>query len=176
MSATQMPVSTNDETVVPLPDFPQSCTGAPCPAVFSTNDTLLVSFYLADSASDWYESQGAVVGPGGVMTAVVTFERPSVHLFGPPNDEAFGGHRLAKKGLRPYGAYEVLNSEWIKHLEVMNSVHHRHDKQRFLARDRHFILTFHDETFECIAYGLSIEAGAGSPVRRILDKMPALDC
>jgi hypothetical protein len=93
---------------------------------------------------------------------VVHFHRPTIHTLGPPNDETLHGHRLAKKGLQPYGAFEVINSEWIRLLEQMNSVHHRHDRERFLEGKRHFIITFHDSVFECIACGYEVEIHSGS--------------
>jgi hypothetical protein len=94
--------------------------------------------------------------------AVVHFERPSIHSLGPPNDEAFEGHRLARKGLQPYGAFELVNSEWIRLIEKMNSVHERHDRERFLEGKRHFIITFHDSVFECVVSGYRIELIPGS--------------
>ena len=52
-------------------------------------------------------------------------------MFGPPNDEAFDGHPLARRGLRPYGAFEVTHSSWIRQLEQMNSVHPHHSPPLF---------------------------------------------
>jgi hypothetical protein len=42
------------------------------------------------------------------------------------------------------------DSPWIAALERRNRVHRLHDPERFASR-RHFILPFHDSTFECIA-------------------------
>jgi hypothetical protein len=74
-------------------------------------------------------------------------------MFGSPNDEAFHGHPLAERGLGPYGAYRVEDSSWIRRLERMNSVHPRHDPERFRALT-HCVLSFHDSTFECVAEGV----------------------
>lgn len=107
-----------------------------------------VAFYLSDErlAADMQR-----IGPqdGAEAVGVVRF-RACAHMFGPPNDEAFGGHPLAGRGLRPYGAFEVVGSSWIRQLERMNSVHERHRPERF-AKLRHFVLSFHDSTFECVA-------------------------
>jgi hypothetical protein len=81
---------------------------------------------------------------------VATFDRPYAHMFGPPNDEAFDGHPLAGRGLEPYGAFRVDDSSWIRRLERMNSVHEVHRAEAF-AELTHFILAFHDSTFECVA-------------------------
>jgi hypothetical protein len=44
----------------------------------------------------------------------------------------------------------------------MNSVHPYHNKDNFLEGKRHFILAFHDSTFECIANSYAIEKTEGS--------------
>jgi hypothetical protein len=128
-------------------------------------------FYVEERDPTWDGTYVRMVGveSSDEMAAVVKFERPSIHTFGPPNDEAFAGHRLASKGLRPYGAFEILNSQWIRQLEKMNSVHPMHDPQRYMEGKRHFILTFHDTTFECIARGHSVELTRGS-IKELLSK------
>jgi hypothetical protein len=157
--------SSNDrEKVVPLEDFPQSSVGAPCPAVIATEHSLILIFLVEDRDPGW---DGTTVRPVGLDSddercAVVHLERPSIHSLGPPNDEAFSGHRLAKKGLKPYGAFEVTDSEWILLLEKVNSVHPYHDRKRFLEGKRHFIVTFHSSVFECVARGYRVELVSGS--------------
>lgn len=86
-------------------------------------------------------------------TAVIEFRRCLLSRFGLPNDEALPGHPLARLGLKAYGAFEVLNSSWRAEAEAQNRV-------CFPATDysevRHFILTFHDSSFECLAVGLDV--------------------
>jgi hypothetical protein len=96
-------------------------------------------------------------GPGGVRRALVAFEHARTHYLGSPNDETLHGHPLRKRGLGFYGAFEVVNSSWIRALEQMNSVHPRHDPSRF-EELRHFIFTFQDVTFECIAKQVKVVA------------------
>ena len=98
-------------------------------------------------------------------------------MFGPPNDETFSGHPLADRGLHPYAVFEVRDSSWIRKLERMNSVHHRHNRERFLEGLRHFVFAFHDSTFECVAHGFEVEVFRGSSRRAnymagILSKTP----
>lgn len=45
----------------------------------------------------------------------------------------------------------MINSDWIQEMERRNSVHPRHDKARFLEGLIHYIITFHDSTFECLS-------------------------
>lgn len=151
------------EAVIKLQGFPQSSIGAPCPMLVASEHALHVAFY-GEPEPDWNGAATRIVESNSTEEQVilVTFEHPSTHLFGPPNDEAFSGHRLAAKGLEPYGAFEVLHSEWIQQLEAMNAVHPRHDRARFLEGKRHLILTFHDSTFECVARGYRVEFTKGS--------------
>ncbi len=86
-------------------------------------------------------------------TVVIEWQSCRGAVFGDPNDEAFYGHRLYDKGLQDIlWAGEVHKSGWIAAGERVNSVHPRHDPERF-ANARHFILRFKDSTFECIAEG-----------------------
>lgn len=152
------------DNVVKLKGFPQSSIGAPCPALVSTEHSLLLCFYLENRESDWDGTTVKTVGYDSQdeCVCVVNFERPTIHTFGPPNDEAFAGHRLEKKGVTPYSAFEIINSSWIQQLEIMNSVHPYHDRGQFLKDKRHFIISFHDSAFECIANGYEFKVKSGS--------------
>ena len=73
---------------------------------------------------------------------VVRFDGAVFQSLGPPNDEEFVHHVLYAKGLRPYGAYEVLASslvvEWWPKIAPAIVL-------------RHFIFTFEDSSFESVA-------------------------
>ena len=90
---------------------------------------------------------------GGPRVAVVRFERATIY-FGGPNDEAFEGHPLYRAGLQPYEFAEILDSPWVAAMERRNRVHPGHDPAMFSTL-RHFVLPFHDSTFECVAETLS---------------------
>jgi hypothetical protein len=108
-----------------------------------------------------------------MAVAVIRFRMPSAHMFGPPNDEAFSGHPLASRGLGPYAVFEVRQSSWIRGLERMNAVHPCHDRERYMARRRHFVFAFHDSTFESIADGFESEYFRGS-MRSAAERMISL--
>lgn len=152
------------DRVVELAGVPQSCTGAPLPLVLADEHALLLAYLANVPDPNWDGSYVHVVGPEteGRTVAVVEFEFATAHLFGPPNDEAFGGHPLARRGLCPYGAFEVVDSSWIRKQERMNAIHPRHDRALFLENRRHFVFTFHDSTFECIARDYAIEVRRGT--------------
>jgi hypothetical protein len=124
------------DCVVPLTDLPQSCTGAPFPIVLATEMGVTLVYLTAAPRK----------------AAVVEFYWYTAHYCGPLNDEAFTGHPLASRGLEPYGAFEVLQSSWVRLLEQRNRVHPKHMRETYRDR-RHFILRFKDSTFECIAGG-----------------------
>jgi hypothetical protein len=151
------------DSVVELAGVPQSCTGAPLPVVLANEHDLLLAFLLCEPHPNWDGKTIEMVSPksDNKALAIVRFRSPRAHYFGPPNDEAFGGHPLASRGLRPYGAFEVQDSSWIRHLERMNSIHPGHRPELF-AGLRHLVFSFHDSTFECIAEGFEVAVQRGS--------------
>jgi len=93
--------------------------------------------------------------------ALVEFDLYWTYMFGAPNNEAFEGHPLATRGLRPYGAFRIADSSWVRQLERMNSVHPNHNSNRFDAL-KHFVFAFHDSTFECVAESFTISQHRGT--------------
>lgn len=134
----------SQDRVIELNDVPQSDIGAPQPLVLSDSSVTLLAYAVRNEE-----------------VALVEFRSCQSFMFGAPNDEAFSGHPLADRGLRPYGAFEIENSSWIRQLEKMNSVHPHH-QGGWLLTLKHFIFAFHDSTFECVASGLSLSAHSGS--------------
>jgi hypothetical protein len=120
---------------------------------------------LEETPSDWNGTWVRVVdiSSEGEPIALVEFERYKVFMFGPPNDEAFNGHPLYERGLKPYSVFEIKNSSWVRRLERMNSVHPYHKAEQF-ERLKHYIFAFHDSTFECVAEGFKVSIHEGSLV------------
>jgi hypothetical protein len=154
------------DTVAERTDLPQSSIGAPCPVVLSGEHFLHLAYYLEEREEDRAKcTSGEHLE--GEPCALVRFARSAAHLFGPPNDESFAGHPLAARGLGPYAVFEVQNSSWVRKLERMNSIHPRHQPERF-AKYKHFVFAFHDSVFECVAesFDFSVHRGAVSEVLR----------
>lgn len=150
------------DKVVELEGAPQSSVGAPTPVMLSDEGKVLLAFHLQNTPEDWDGTTCRIVRHDSEEPlAIVEFKWCHASMFGPPNDEAFSGHPLADRGLDPYGAYEVLDSSWIRQLERMNSVHEYHKPERFWER-HHYIFAFHDSTFECVADGLHVTKTFGS--------------
>ncbi len=122
------------ELVSVLSDWPQPNSGSPEPLVLA-NDTQLVIRYFTTNEK----------------IAVIIFPLCSIFKFGSPNDEALNGHPLSKNGLKYYSVHKVENSLWISQLEKQNSVHPRHNTERFFKNKHHYIFTFQDSTLELIA-------------------------
>jgi hypothetical protein len=125
-------------------------TGAPMPVLISGLRTF-VAFYLSvhdalfDGTNPIVRDPRADHGIG-----IVQFTRVTSVKMGSPNDEALSGHPLCGCGLELYSAHEVKNSPWIRELMDINRVH-RGFRESNWNDARHFVLTFHDETLECVA-------------------------
>ena len=86
-------------------------------------------------------------------TAIVEFKRCILTRFGYPNDEARWGIPRYKN--LSYDIYEVRNSTWIEDVVSMNRYSFPDTKDDYVTR--HFLFTFHDSTFECLADDLTVE-------------------
>ncbi len=139
-------------------DVPPCEGGAPMPVVLCDDLHVLVAYYL----NSRYYSNTPSPDPADERSVIVEFSLPWALMFGMPNDEAFEGHPLESRGLRPYGAYLVQDSSWIRQLEKMNSVHPNHDPQYF-KKLKHYVFVFHDSTFECVAESFAVSEHRGSP-------------
>ena len=143
--------------MVSLSDVPQCNSGAPLPVVVADEGNLVLAYVVNEPDPNWDGTYATAIDPStpGLLFAIVTFQHPRAHFSGPPNDEAFSGHPLHARGLRPYAAFEVENSSWVRALEHMNRVHPNHSPRLFTDL-KHFIFAFHDSVFECIARGYSV--------------------
>ena len=159
------------DKVVELDDVPQSSVGAPLPFVMSDEHTLLLAYLIQDTPADWDGRTIRILTPtsSGEPIALVQFRGYDAYMFGPPNDEAFHGHPLFKRGLHPYGAFEIRRSSWIRQLERMNSVHPYHKPERY-SRLKHYVFAFHDSTFECVAEAFEVTIHNGS-MKEIMAEM-----
>ncbi|SRR5258708_18096595 len=132
-------------------------TGAPLPHVVSSAMSTYLMYLANEPDPDWDES--SVTEMRTIDThrvALVEFIDCYAYQFGGPNDEVIVGHRLGGKGLAPYSAHVIANSRWLAEMEDINRAHpsYHPDKWRTL---KHYLLLFHDEPFECLAKGYTIE-------------------
>ena len=148
------------DKVIELKNIPQSSVGVPMPIVLSDEHHTLIA-YLLDYEPNWNNPTSADFERIGEPIAIVEFNFRHSLMFGSPNDEAFNGHPLYERGLRPYKVFEIENSSWIRSLEQMNSVHERHNPVGF-EKYKHFVFAFHDSTFECVAESFDVSIHEGS--------------
>jgi hypothetical protein len=151
--------SIKKEHAVPL-NFPvQWDTGAPLPFVISSEQRTFLSFYLATPDSNPNGTYVNIKNPGNGIPealALVEFHQCASVKLGSPNDEVLAGHPLDGKGLKPYSAQVVRYSSWVNSLQEINSVHPQYRAEHW-ANLKHFVLWFHDSTFECVAESFSVE-------------------
>jgi hypothetical protein len=148
-----------EQYAVEIP-FPVSWdTGAPLPHLLESDYRAFLVFFLREIDPRWDGTYVHVRHPGDTdieKLGVVEFERCICTKMGTPNDEVLRGHPLYGKGLVGYRAQSVENSNWLKELEAINSVHSNYKPDAWRTF-KHYILPFHDSTFECIAKDLKIE-------------------
>jgi hypothetical protein len=103
---------------------------------------------------------------------VVEFKKVTSIKVGSPNDEVLRGHPLWGSGLEFYSAHEVKNSPWITELMEVDRAHERFDESQWSGR-RHFMLTFHDETLECVANWTVTRTAPGATMPEVLARLSA---
>ena len=147
------------EHAVPV-NFPVKWdAGAPLPYLFRNDYRCFLTFYVREHDPGWDGSYVTVKDPGSgneESLALVEFIGCVSAKLGSPNDEVFEGHPLYGKGLDGYTAQQVVNSRWLAELKAINSVHRCYNPDRW-RRLHHYVLWFHDTTFECVAESFQVE-------------------
>lgn len=130
--------------------------GAPIPKVISSETELYLLFYAGDEVepvSSDIESRD-VLDTG--IVAVARFGICLTSKFGYPGSEALSGHPYYQHGLKYYSGFWVENSDWIEDLKKIDRVHPYHSPSKF-KKFKHYVFTFHDTMFECIAQEFEIK-------------------
>ena len=158
------------DRVVTLEGVQRCSVGAPLPLIIANEQRVVLAYYVDSTDPSWDGETIRILDQerSDEPIALVRLECYA-HMFGPPNDEAFSGHPLARRGLHPYGAFRVEDSSWIRRLEKMNRVHEHHRPERF-EQFQHLVFAFHDSTFECVCREFEVRTEHGS----LLDVTPAI--
>ena len=134
-------------------------TGAPIPCLLQRDNRTFVTFFLKEHDPNWDGTYVTVREPSDSQPqriAVVEFKHCHSAKMGSPNDEVHNGHPLHGKGLDSYTAQEVVNSRWLAEIEAINSVHSCYKPEHWKDL-HHYVLWFHDSTFECLAESFQVE-------------------
>lgn len=127
--------------------------GAPLPLIFADEHQVRVVFLKLNEGDSVSDNE-----PDNVDIYVLTFDRCLKHRFGFPNDEALYGHPYYELGMRWYAFYELRDSDWFAELVKIEEKSFPHfDVEKSWPMYKHYIITFHDSMFECIAKGYTIE-------------------
>ncbi|HMQ10218.1 MAG TPA: hypothetical protein PKB05_02820 [Oligoflexia bacterium] len=159
------------ETLKEIADIPKPNPGAPIPWILSNDSDLYLSFYTSEKTFESYQNISSnnlkVTNYEKDCVVTVVFKSFCKYMVGLPNDEVLSSHALYNKGLDSLYNAEVINSSWIVELEKMNSVHPSHNREWFLKDLKHFIITFKNNIFECVAKGYDVSLSLGSPYQSI---------
>lgn len=161
------------DRVVELTQVPPPSVGAPLPVALAEEGRLLLAYLLDVPTPGWDGTWTRMVDLDTADPVVlVRLTGVAAWQWGPPNDEAFQGHPLADRGLRPYGVFRVDGSSWIRQLERMNRVHPQHRPEAF-SDLVHLAFTFHDSTLEALAQTFTTELRSG-PMAAVVREMQQL--
>jgi hypothetical protein len=133
------------DRVVPFERLPKCDVGAPMPALVAAEHRLELAYI------------GRPTPGRDEVIVVATFDRPYAHMFGAPSEDEIENHPLTGRGLEPFGAFRIEGSSWIRRLERMNAVPDSSHSPVDFSEYNHFVLTFHDSTFECVATEVEVE-------------------
>jgi hypothetical protein len=168
----QMAAARNEQYAEPI-EFPVKWdTGAPLPHLLVNDYRAFLAFLISEPDPAWDGTYCTVKDPtsGQVESlALVEFEHCHSAKLGSPNDEVFNGHPLYGKGMEPYSAQRVVNSEWLREMERINSVHSRYRPDSWRGLN-HYVFWFHDTTFECVAESFRVETFRES-MKSMLNRM-----
>jgi hypothetical protein len=137
-----------DDEVIALDIGFLPSTGAPLPVMYQDEHVSALVFF------------GRSTEEPSAETRVLVEASCMVATFGYPNDEAIPGHPLYTSGLR-LGVFEVLNSSWKSRLIAQNEKCFPRTPPHYYDL-RHFIITFQDSSFECLAWTLEARAVTGT--------------
>jgi len=161
----------NEETAVIL-NFPYPwSTGAPRPHVISSGHKTFLIYYLNEKDPKWNPAALEIIDlqtEDDEITVLVEFIGCYDYKFGGTNDEVLHGHPLSTHGLEAYEAHSIINSKWLENLKKINSVHPCYRPDLY-ENYRHFIFTFKDEIFECIAEDYKVDVFKGR-IKPIFDE------
>ena len=122
--------------------------GSPEPIIISNDNELFIAFYV-DKQKAVSESQEQN-SDNNTEVFIMRFKSFLKYTFGMPNNETIQGHPYSILGMESFAFYELKNSDLIEQLEDIDKIHPYYNSEKW-KEYKHYILTFHDNMFECVA-------------------------
>ncbi|MBB6127112.1 hypothetical protein [Mucilaginibacter lappiensis] len=126
--------------------------GAPCPLLIADDHNLRLIFYSNDEDQIELRQRDNIYDQGIIE---LKFIRHNFFSFGPPNDEALNGHPYYELNLGSYSFYELQDSDLIAKISTYGRHHHFYNTRAY-EKCHHYILTFKEQLFECVAHGFEV--------------------
>ncbi len=133
--------------------------GAPSPTIVSNDSELFIAFYADKEIKTLEPKERNTIYDKGIFA--LKFKKYLKYIFGLPGNETIQGHPYSKLGMKSFSFYELKNSNLIKDLQEIEKIHSYYNPEKWLNY-KHYILTFHDNMFECIAEDFEIREGNSS--------------
>jgi len=131
--------------------------GTPEPKILCNDINLILLFYI--DLLDLPKITNKIkqrAGESDTGIAIMKFKKNYIYKYGVPNDEVLDGHPYYKLGLEHYSFFKVNDSDWIKEIKRIES-HHPYSDENSFDDLNHYIITFKDNTFECVAEDYNVE-------------------
>jgi hypothetical protein len=129
-------------------------TGSPSPMIISNDSEIFLIFYAIDDFVDTTISQSDEIYDQNIY--IIKFKSCIKYLFGSLSNETIHGHPYFKLGMRSYSFYELEESDLIKSLKNIDNIHRLYNENKWTDY-KHYILTFHDNMFECVSKSFEIK-------------------
>ena|SRR5690606_5599087 len=115
--------------------------GGTSPIVISNENYLYLIFYkdISQQSNNKYDDK-----------YIMKFDLYLKYNFGIPNNESLYHHPYNKLGIESYSFYELKQSPLLEEMKSIEKQHPYYNENNWLGY-KHFIITFHDSMFECIA-------------------------
>ncbi len=134
--------------LVEIKDLFEMDSGSPSPTILSSDNELFIAFYTTKPRISNIPVMRNTIFDTGIVA--LKFKYCLKYTFGMPGDETIEGHPYSKLGMKSYSFYELRDSDLIKSLQEIGEIHPNYNPKKW-EMYKHYILTFHDNMFECIA-------------------------
>jgi len=129
--------------------------GSPSPIIISNDNELFIAFYGDKERLTNQPHERNIIYDTGIFA--LKFKAYLKYTFGLPGNETIKRHPYSKLGMKSSSFYELQNSNLIKELQEIEKGHPYYEPNKWNSY-KHYILTFHDNIFECIAQDFEIRA------------------